>query len=102
MCVSAPTFPGCLIAVRPVAVLRMSDEEGQSDKLVCVPTDDPAWDEVDDLDALPTQLRSEIQHFYSMYKQPEGKEVDIQGWDDAAAAAAAIEKAREQYQEKRS
>jgi inorganic pyrophosphatase len=102
VCVSAPTFPGCLIAVRPVAVLRMSDEEGQSDKLVCVPSDDPSWDEVDDLDALPAQLRSEIQHFYSMYKQPEGKEVDIQGWDDREAAAAAIKKAREQYEEKRS
>ena len=102
VCVSAPTFPGCLIAVRPVAVLLMSDEEGQSDKLVCVPTDDPSWDEIDDLDALPPQLRSEIQHFYSMYKQPEGKDVDIQGWDDAAAATAAIEKAREQYEEKRS
>ena len=62
--------------MRPVAVLRMSDEEGQSDKLVCVPTDDPSWDEVEDLDDMPPQLRTEIQHFYSMYKQPEGKDVE--------------------------
>jgi inorganic pyrophosphatase len=48
---------------------------------------------------MPPQLRTEIQHFYSMYKQPEGKEVDIQGWDDSKAAAAAIEKARQAYQE---
>src|SRR5215207_10152227 len=48
VCLSAATFPGCLIAVRPVGVLRMTDEEGQSDKLVCVPTDDPAWDEIED------------------------------------------------------
>jgi inorganic pyrophosphatase len=99
VCVSAPTFPGCLIAVRPVAVLRMSDEEGQSDKLVCVPTDDPAWDEIEDLGDMPPQLRTEIQHFYSMYKQPEGKEVDIQGWDGREAAGEAIEKARKAYQE---
>jgi inorganic pyrophosphatase len=99
VCLSAATFPGCLIAVRPVGVLRMSDEEGQSDKLVCVPTDDPAWDEVDDIEALPPQLRTEIQHFYSMYKQPEGKDVDVQGWDGAEAAAEAIEKARKAYQE---
>jgi inorganic pyrophosphatase len=102
VCVSAPTFPGCLIAVRPVAVLRMTDEEGQSDKLVCVPTDDPAWDEVDDLDALPAQLRSEIQHFYSMYKQPEGKDVEVQGWDDRKAAGEAVVAGRKQFQEKRS
>ena len=49
VCVSAATFPGCLIEVRPVGVLRMTDEEGQSDKLVCVPTDDPAWEEVEEL-----------------------------------------------------
>jgi inorganic pyrophosphatase len=99
VCVSAATFPGCLIDVRAVAVLRMTDEEGQSDKLVCVPRNDPAWDEVEDLDSMPPQLRSEIEHFYSMYKQPEGKEVDIQGWDGREAAADAIEAARRRYQE---
>ena len=102
VCVSAATFPGCLIAVRAVGVLRMSDEEGQSDKLVCVPTDDPAWDEIDDLDALSPQLRLEIEHFYSMYKQPEGKDVDVQGWDGAAAAAEAIDEGRRRFQEERS
>ena len=57
------------------------------------PADDPAWDEVEGLEALSSQLRSEIQHFYSMYKQPEGKDVDIHGWDDRDAAAKAIEQA---------
>ena len=37
VCVNAATFPGCLIEVRAVGVLRMDDEEGRSDKLVCVP-----------------------------------------------------------------
>ncbi len=52
VCVNAPTFPGCLIEVRAVGVLRMDDEEGRSDKLVCVPADDPAWDEVEGVDGL--------------------------------------------------
>ena len=99
VCVSAATFPGCLIAVRAVAVLRMTDEEGQSDKLVCVPTDDPAWDEVEGLDDMPAQLRTEIQHFYSMYKQPEGKEVEIHGWEDRDAAEAAVDDGRRRYAE---
>jgi inorganic pyrophosphatase len=102
VCVSAATFPGCLIEVRPVGVLRMTDEEGQSDKLVCVPTDDPEWEKVEELDDMSSQLRTEIQHFYSMYKEPEGKHVDVQGWDDAAAAAEAIEKGRRAYQEQNS
>src|SRR3954454_15774751 len=90
VCVNEPTFPGCLIEVRAVGVLRMDDEEGRSDKLVCVPADDPAWDEVEGVDGLPEQLRTEIQHFYSIYKQPEGKQVDIHGWADRDAAEAAI------------
>ena len=102
VCVSAATFPGCMIAVRPVGVLRMTDEEGQSDKLVCVPTDDPAWDEVEELDDMPKQLRTEIEHFYSMYKQPEGKDVDVQGWDDSAAAGEAVDEGLRRFQEEHS
>jgi len=102
VCVNEPTFPGCLIEVRAVGVLRMDDEEGRSDKLVCVPADDPAWDEVEGVDGLPEQLRSEIQHFYSMYKQPEGKQVDIHGWADRDAAEAAIDEGRRRFAEAQS
>ena len=97
VCVSAATFPGCLIAVRAVAVLRMTDEEGPIDKLVCVTTYDPACDEVEGLDDMPSQLRTEIQHFYSIYKQPEGKHVMVDGWFSREAALRAIDEARERH-----
>jgi inorganic pyrophosphatase len=99
VCVNAPTFPGCLVEVRAVGVLRMDDEEGPSNKLVCVPSDDPAWDEVEGIDGLPTQLRSEIEHFYSMYKQPEGKDVTVHGWEDRSAAEEAIATGRKRFAE---
>jgi inorganic pyrophosphatase len=99
VCVNAPTFPGCLIEVRAVGVLRMDDEEGRSDKLICVPQDDPAWDDVEGIDGLPSQLRSEIQHFYSMYKQPEGKEVEVHGWEDRDVAEEAIDAGMKRYAE---
>jgi inorganic pyrophosphatase len=102
VCVNAPTFPGCLVEVRAVGVLRMDDEEGPSNKLVCVPHDDPAWDDVEGIDGLPNQLRSEIEHFYSMYKQPEGKDVTVHGWDDRDAAEEAIEAGRKRYAEESS
>ena len=38
------------------------------------------------LDDLPSQLRQEIEHFFSIYKVPEGKDVEIQGWEDRAFA----------------
>ena len=101
-CTGAPTFPGCLIEVRAVGVLKMDDEEGNADKVVCVPADDPAWDEVEGVDGLPAQLRTEIEHFYSMYKQPEGKEVDVHGWEDREVAEKAVDAGQRRYGEESS
>ncbi len=102
ICVSEPTFPGCRIAVRVVGVLCMRDESGQSDKLLCVPGQDPNWEHVERLDDLSERLRNEIEHFFSIYKQPEGKDVEIQGWKDCDQALAAIEEGRRRYAEARS
>jgi inorganic pyrophosphatase len=33
--VQEPTFPGCLIRSRPVGMLRMTDEKGGDDKVIC-------------------------------------------------------------------
>ena len=43
VCVSEPTFPGCVIPVKPIALFKMQDEKGEDDKVVCVPTHDPGW-----------------------------------------------------------
>ena len=94
VCVSAPTFPGCLIPVRVVAVLRTSDEAGQDDKLLCVPYADPNWSHMEELDDLPDRLRTEIEHFFSIYKTPEGKEVEIQGWEGRQVAEQLLGDAR--------
>jgi inorganic pyrophosphatase len=95
VCVSEPTFPGCMIEVRIIAVLRTSDEAGQDDKVLCVPCEDPNWSHLESLDDLPRQLRDEIEHFFSIYKLPEGKSVEIHGWEDRAAAVQLIEDARQ-------
>ena len=43
---------------------------------------------------LPQPLRDEISHFYSIYKQPEGKHVMVDGWFSREEALATIEAAR--------
>jgi inorganic pyrophosphatase len=100
--VGEPTFPGCVIEVRAIAVLRMADDKGQDDKIVCVPFADPHWSGLEDLADIPTRLRVEIEHFFSIYKQPEGKDVDIGGFEDRDAALALIEDARGRLKAKRS
>jgi inorganic pyrophosphatase len=94
VCVSEPTFPGCGIEVKPVALFRMRDEAGVDDKVVCVPLHDPGWSQVEDFGDVPAQLRREVTHFFSVYKDLEGKEVEIGGWEDAEAARETVAAAR--------
>lgn len=99
VCVSEPTFPGCLIAVRPVGVLRMRDEKGTDDKLVCVPLHDPRWNVYHELDDLPQQLREEVLHFFAVYKDlDDERHSEPTGWDDRDAALREIAEARERFQ----
>jgi inorganic pyrophosphatase len=90
VCVSEPTFPGCVIPVKPVAVFKMRDEKGEDDKIVCVPTHDPGWNTARTLDDIPEQLQREITHFFSVYKQLEGKTVEVDGWRSLQEALAVI------------
>jgi inorganic pyrophosphatase len=97
VCVSEATFPGCMIEVRVIAVFRTSDERGQDDKLLCVPREDPNWSALERLGDLPAQLRSEIEHFFSIYKEPEGKQVEVHGWEDREVAERLLDEARERH-----
>ncbi len=72
---------------------------GQDDKIICVPCDDPNWSELNRLDDIPRQMRSEIEHFFSIYKQPEDKPVDIDGFFDDDVAREVIDEARQRWRE---
>jgi inorganic pyrophosphatase len=100
VCVSEPTFPGCLIVVKPIALFRMRDDEGQDDKVLGVPIHDPNWNTFNALDDLPSQLCEEIAHFFGMYKGPEGKEVEVDGWYPREEALAEIDEAHERWQDR--
>jgi inorganic pyrophosphatase len=101
VCVSEPTFPGCVIPVHPIAVFRMSDDKGQDDKVLCVPHEDPNWSHMEELADLPAQLTLEIEHFFSIYKQPEGKVVTVDGWYERRLAEELIDQARERWRRSR-
>jgi inorganic pyrophosphatase len=99
VCVSEPTFPGCVIAVKPIALFKMRDEKGEDDKIVCVPTHDPGWNHAETLDDIPEQLQREITHFFSSYKQLEDKAVEVDGWHSREEALEVIEDGRRLQEE---
>ena len=94
VCVSEATFPGCVIPVKPIALFKMRDEKGEDDKIVCVPTHDPGWNTAETLDDITNQLQNEITHFFSVYKQLEGKDVEVDGWRSREEALEVIEDAK--------
>ena len=92
--VSEPTFPGCRIRSRPIGVFRMWDEKGPDQKIMCVPLRDPTWSSLRVYQDIPESLRNEIDHFFAVYKDLEGKPTGVEGWGDLAEAEMLIEEAR--------
>jgi inorganic pyrophosphatase len=100
VCVSEPTFPGCVIPVKPIALFKMHDEKGEDDKIVCVPMNDPGWNHAEILEDIPQPLQSEIEHFFSIYKQLEGHQVSIEGWRSREEALEVIADGRRLEEER--
>jgi inorganic pyrophosphatase len=92
-----PTFPGCLIPVKPIGMFTMSDEKGPDDKIVCVPLHDTYWNGYEQVEDLPELLRQEIEQFFSIYKVLENKKVETGGWRSRADAEAEIEASEERF-----
>src|SRR4051794_30032222 len=99
VCVSEPTFPGCMIDVKAIALFRMEDDKGVDDKVLCVPLSDPGWNDKEKLEDLPRQLRDEIAHFFSIYKDLEQKTVKVDGWYSREDAVKEIDASRKRFQE---
>src|ERR671914_868188 len=92
--VQEPTFSGCLIHARPVGLFRMWDEKGRDEKILCVPLRDPMWSHVTELDDLRPELLAEIEHFFRVYKDLEGKEVVTEGFATRQEALTVIAESR--------
>jgi inorganic pyrophosphatase len=97
VCVSEPTFPGCVIEVKPIALFRMEDDKGVDDKVLAVPCSDPNWNQLQTLEDLAKQLRDEIEHFFSVYKDLERKKVKVDGWYSREEAIKEIAESRERF-----
>ncbi|GGW67750.1 inorganic pyrophosphatase [Winogradskyella epiphytica] len=92
-----PTFPMCVMEVKPIGVFHMADEKGPDEKIICVPISDPIWNNLNDLvDMNPHQIK-EIEHFFQVYKDLEKKKVDVGGWGDAKEAYEILNKCVERY-----
>ena len=85
----SPFIPGCVVRVRPIAVLKLEDEAGGDEKLLTVPVDGtfPYYEKVNESSDLPLIVMQQIEHFFTHYKDLEAKKwVRVGIWGDATEA----------------
>jgi inorganic pyrophosphatase len=85
----SPFVPGCVVRARPIAVLKLEDEAGGDEKLVCVPVDTtfPYYTDIGERSDLPSIVLAQIEHFFKHYKDLESEKwVRIGEWGDAEEA----------------
>lgn len=108
MClVTTPTFPGCIISVRPIGVMLFDDCGEVDNKILAVPADDIRFSNIRDLTDVTRHQIEEITFFMEHYKdlqlkykgQPELK-VQVKGWEDKSVAYRLIKEAAELFKSK--
>jgi inorganic pyrophosphatase len=87
-----PTFPGCVIAARPIGMLEMIDGGDRDEKILCVPDKDPRYANVKSLSDIAPHRLEEIAEFFKTYKNLEKKVTEILGWQDVAQVMPLVEK----------
>ena len=97
---SAPVYPMTLIRAYPIGVMRMIDNGDVDDKIIAIPFSDPTYSNIKVVDDLPPHIFDEIVHFFSVYKQLEGKTTAVDSLLGVADAKRIIQEAIDGYKEK--
>ncbi len=95
-----PFVPGCLVKVRPIGVMEMTDDGDSDAKILAVPIKDPRYNMIQDIADLDPHTLEEIKHFFKVYKDLQNKEVLVADWRNKAEAQKDIEKSFKLYKEK--
>mgnify|MGYP001560233844 CR=1 FL=1 len=99
-----PVFPGCVVAARPIGLLKMIDGGEEDFKILAVQKDNPRFDSVKDISDIESSnphLLKEISHFFQVYKDLQGKKVELGGWEGREKAEEEIGRAQKIFTEEK-
>lgn len=80
--------PMVLIRCYPIGVINMLDNGKNDEKIIAIPYSDPTYNSYKDISELPKHIFDEMRHFFSVYKQLEGKQTAV---DEVKGAKSALE-----------
>lgn len=98
MC-NEPIDPLVEVRCYPVGVITMIDNGRNDEKIIAIPFEDPNFNAYRGIEALPTHIFQEMRHFFSVYKQLEGKETAVDEVQGRDVAVKVIKQCIENYNE---
>jgi inorganic pyrophosphatase len=91
--------PLTLVQCYPIGYISMLDGGKNDEKIIAIPFSDPTYNSYQDISELPPHVFDEMTHFFSVYKNLEGKETVARDVNGRAAAVEVIRAATENYVE---
>lgn len=92
--------PLSLVRCYPIGVITMKDQGRLDEKIIAIPFHDPTYNTYRDVSELPAHIFQEMSHFFTVYKNLEGKETVVDELAGAEAAKEVIQKCLDAYIEK--
>ena len=92
-----PSFPGVMFLARPVGLLDMIDCDEPDQKVLAVAHRDPRYDQIQSIEDVFKHSLREIEEFFSIYKDLEGKHVEMRGWKGREEAHRLVLESRQRY-----
>jgi len=93
--------PLTLIHARTIGLMTMIDQGEKDHKIIAVATEDPEFNSYQDAHAMPPHRLIMLRRFFQDYTQLEGKKVEVNEIQPAAAAYPIIEDALGRYSRQR-
>ncbi|MBE6031438.1 MAG: inorganic diphosphatase [Clostridiales bacterium] len=89
--------PLVLVHCYPIGVMTMIDNGDPDEKIIAIPYEDPMYNSYKDICDLPAHIFNEMKHFFSVYKELEGKETAVDEVHGREVAVKIISDAIENY-----
>lgn len=92
--------PLSLVRCFPIGVICMEDGGMEDEKIIAIPYGDPTYTSYTDVKELPAHIFDELKHFFSVYKQLEGKDTVVTNIGGSLEAVSVIVRCMENYNAK--
>ena len=80
--------------------MKMTDGGKREMKIIAIPWADPTYEAYTDISELPKHIFEEIKHFFTVYKDLEGKRTAVDEFEGALGAVKIIEECIDRYKER--